>query len=88
MKLLDIVSFVKRGKNRRKVIEAMDKKPIMPSELVVRIFGKPSNTHFNLISRALGELKKEGLVKVLNEKEKTGRFYELTAEGKRIKKYL
>lgn len=87
MTLLNTISFVKRGKNRRKVLQAMEKR-IMPSELVVKIFGKQSNTHFNLISRALGELKKEGLVKVLNEKERTGRFYELTTKGKSIKKHL
>ena len=87
MKSLNMVSFIKRGKNRKIVIETLSK-PMMPSELVIKIFGKPSNTHFNLVSRALGELKEKGLVRVLNEKEKTGRFYELTKEGKEIKKLL
>jgi hypothetical protein len=51
MELLKSVSFVKRAKNRKKVFLALDK-PMMPSELVMKIYGKNSNTYFNIVSRA------------------------------------
>lgn len=87
MTLLNLVSFVKRGKNRRKVFEALDK-PLMPSELMIKIYGKNSNTFFNLVSRALSELKEEKLVEVVNPKDKTGRIYQKTKLGNDVTKKL
>jgi len=84
MKNTHLISFVKRGKNRKKVFEALDR-PMMPSELVKKIYGKTSNTYFNIVSRALAELKEQGLVKVENPKEKTGRIYALTGVGKNVR---
>jgi predicted transcriptional regulator len=83
MSLLNLVSFIKRGKNRKKVFMALDK-PIMPSELVLKIYGKSSNTYFNLVSRALKELKNKRLVKVVNPKERTGRLYKKTEKGLKV----
>jgi len=80
MTLLNLVSYVKRGKNRHKVFLALDK-PMMPSELVNKMYGTNSNTYFNLVSRALAELKEKKLVEVLNPKEKTGRIYQKTKLG-------
>ena len=87
MSLLDLVSFAKRGKNRKKVFIALDK-PMMPSELVLKIYGKSSNTYFNLVSRALSELKNKKLVKVVNPKERTGRLYKKTEKGLKVLKEL
>jgi predicted transcriptional regulator len=87
MNLFHLVSFVKRGRNRKKVFQALDK-PIMPSELVIKIYGKNSNTYFNLVSRALSELKKKHLVEVVNPKDKTGRIYRKTKLGSDITKKL
>ena len=84
MKNINLIAFIKRGKNRRKVFEALDK-PMMPSELVTKIYGKSSNTYFNIISRALAELKSKGLVRVENPKEKTGRMYRLSDLGHKLK---
>ena len=39
MELLKAVSFIKRGKNHKKVFLALDK-PMMPSELVLKIYPK------------------------------------------------
>jgi len=83
MSLLDLVSFAKRGKNRKKVFMTLDK-PMMPSELVLKIYGKSSNTYFNLVSRALSELKNKKLVTVSNPQEKTGRMYTKTSLGKKV----
>jgi len=82
-----LISEVKRAKNREKVFLAIDKL-IMPSELVIKLYGKSSNTRFNIVSRALNELLKMGLVKIKNPKEKTGRLYELTSIGRSVKKEL
>lgn len=87
MENIVVISFIKRGKNRKRVFEALDK-PMMPSEIVKKIFGKTSNTYFNVVSRALAELESQGLIKCLNPKEKTGRFYTLTKKGSDILKKL
>lgn len=87
MGLLKEVSFVKRGKNRKIVFLALDK-PMMPSELVVKIYGKNSNTYFNIVSRALGELKDRKLVEIVNPDDRTGRIYQRTTLGKRIIKEM
>jgi DNA-binding HxlR family transcriptional regulator len=87
MTLLNLVSYVKRGKNRNKVFLALDK-PMMPSELVNKMYGTNSNTYFNLVSRALAELKEKKLVEVLNPKEKTGRIYQKTKLGNDVSKRL
>lgn len=83
MALLDWISFVKRGKNRKRVFLALDK-PMMPSELVLKIYGKSSNTYFNLVSRALSELKSKKLVEIVNPRQKTGRIYRKTKFGKQV----
>ena len=83
MNLISELSFVKRAKNRSKVLKAVDGN-IMPSELVLKLYGKSSNTYFNIVSRALGELVQQKLVKIVNPKSKTGRLYTLTDKGKRV----
>jgi len=83
MDSLSAISFVKRGKNRKIIFLALDK-PLMPSELVIKIYGKNSNTYFNIVSRALAELTKKEIVEILNPKERTGRIYQRTKLGKTI----
>ena len=87
MDSLSIISFVRRGKNRKIVFLALDK-PMMPSELVIKIYGKNSNTYFNIISRALAELTKKGIVEILNPNERTGRIYQRTKIGDKIYKQV
>ena len=87
MELLKEVGFVKRGKNRKIVFQNLDS-PMMPSELVVKIWGKSGNTYFNLVSRALSELREKKLVEVVNPNERTGRIYRRTKLGDRVVKKL
>ena len=87
MTLLDKISYVKRGKNRKKVFLALED-GMMPSEVAKKVFGKTTNTYFNLVSRALGELRDEGLVEVVNPNEKTGRLYKITPLGSKVQKKL
>jgi len=87
MNVLELISYVKRGKNHKIVFLTLDK-PMMPSELVIKIYGKNSNTFFNLVSRALSELNKVKIIKILNPKEKTGRLYQKTKLGEEITKKI
>lgn len=86
---LIIVSKIKRAKNRLKVLKSLpENKLFLPSELVKILYGKSSSTYFTITSRALGELNKLKLVKVLNNEEKVGRLYKITKKGKDIIKIL
>jgi len=87
MGILNLVGYVKRAKNRQIVFLALDK-PMMPSELMRKIYNKTSNTYFNLVSRALSELKEKNLIEIVNPKEKTGRIYQKTKLGKDVEKLL
>lgn len=87
MELLKTIGFIKRGKNRKEVFINLDK-PMMPSELVIKIYKSKSNTYFNLVSRALAELKERKLVEVVNPKDRTGRIYRKTKEGEKVAKKL
>ena len=87
MELLNAIGFIKRGKNRKEVFMNLDK-PMMPSELVMKIYKSNSNTYFNLVSRALSELKEKELVEVVNPKERTGRIYRRTKEGEKVSKQI
>ena len=87
MELLKAIGFIKRGKNRKEIFINLDK-PMMPSELVIKIYKKSSNTYFNLVSRALSELKDKKLVEVINPEERTGRIYRRTKEGEKVAQEL
>jgi DNA-binding transcriptional ArsR family regulator len=87
MELLKQVGFIKRGKNRKEVFLNLDE-PMMPSELVMKIYKSNSNTYFNLVSRALAELKNNKLVEVVNPEDRTGRIYRRTKEGERVSKEI
>lgn len=87
MSLLDSVGYLKRGQNRKRVFLALDK-PMMPSELMRKIYGKTSNTYFNIVSRALSELVNRNLIEIVNPKERTGRIYRKTKLGMGVEKKL
>jgi len=87
MELLKAIGFIKRGKNRKEIFMNLDK-PMMPSELVIKIYKSNSNTYFNLVSRALSELKDKKLVEVINPEDRTGGIYKRTKEGEKVAKEL
>jgi len=87
MELLKAMGFIKRGKTRKEVFINLDK-PMMPSELVIKIYKKSSNTYFNLVSRALAELRNEKLVEIINPEDRTGRIYRRTKEGMKVAKEI
>ena len=58
-------------------------KPIMPSQIARNL-----DIRLTHITRELRFLKEKGLAECLNPKEKTGRLYQLTLKGKRLKKEM
>lgn len=76
--MYDLISFVSRGKIRKKVLSNLDK-PLTPTQLSEKI-----KTHRSTTSRTLLELEERGLVKCITPKEKMGRFYEITKQGNKI----
>ena len=87
MSLLDLAGYIKRGKNRKRVFLVLEA-PMMPSEIVNNIYGKTSNTYFNIVSRALSELANKRLIEVVNPKDKTGRIYRKTKLGVKVNESL
>lgn len=71
------ISYIKRSKNRLKVVYIIGDSFKMPSEIAEEM-----NLRINQISAILSDLKKENIVICMNEEEKTGRLYQLTPEGK------
>ena len=63
------VSYIKRSKNRLKVVEIIGTTFKMPSEIA-----KEMDLRINQISAILSDLKKEDIVICINEEEKTGRL--------------
>ena len=73
---IDAFAYVKRSKNRQKVVKIIAKLRITPSEIT-----ETMNVRFSLVSRVLRELKDKDIVVCLNENEKTGKLYKLTRLG-------
>jgi DNA-binding MarR family transcriptional regulator len=76
--MYDLISFVSRGKIRKKVLSNLDK-PLTPTQLSEKI-----KTHRSTTSRTLLELENKGLVKCITPNENMGRFYEITKQGKKV----
>ena len=76
--MYDLMSFVSRGKVRKKVLQNLVK-PHTPTELSHII-----KTHRSTTSRTILALEKKGLVQCITPKEKMGRYYEISKLGKKI----
>lgn len=75
-------AWVLRGKQRRKIIKTLDK-PKIPTQIK-----NDSGLSLNNVSDVLREFRRKGVAKCLNPKEKTGRIYQLTVKGNRIREML
>ena len=76
--MYDLISFVSRGKVRKKVLENL-KEANTPT-----ILTKEIQTHQSTTSRTLADLEKRGLVKCLTPKAKLSRLYSITESGKKV----
>jgi predicted transcriptional regulator len=75
-------SWIIRGKQRRSILKVMDKEKI-PTQI-----SKDSSTSLNNTSDILRLFVKRNISVCVNEKEKTGRLYVLTAKGKKLRQKL
>jgi len=82
MKKRDDYAWVIRGKQRRKIIKVLSKRKI-PTQIK-----EETKLSLNNVSDILREFRKKKIVKCLNPKEKTGRLYELTFKGMRIREKI
>lgn len=73
-----LVSFVRRGRLRTAILEALQK-PCNPTDLAKKL-----NSHRPTVSNAISELKAKGLVERLNPTEKNLSIYGLTKNGKSV----
>ena len=76
---LRALSYVKRGKNRKRIVQVIGTDRMMPSEIATI-----TNQRVNQVSGTLTELKNMKIVLCVNEDEFKGRFYVLTDTGLEI----
>ncbi len=76
-RMITAISMLKSSGYRLKIIKAIGKDTITPSEI-----SKKTGIRLNHVSMFLKELKENNLVKCLNEDARKGRLYELTELGK------
>ena len=74
--LIKTISYIKRSKNRTKIVLIIGKNFKMPSEIA-----REMGFNISQISAILSDLKKEDIVVCINEEEKVGRLYKLTEKG-------
>jgi len=74
--MVTAISLLKSSEYRLKIIKAIGKNTITPSEIAEKI-----GIRLNHVSTFLKELKENNLVKCLNEDTRKGRLYELTELG-------
>ena len=69
--LIQAISLIKSSEYRYKVLKAIDTEIITPGEI-----SKKVGLRLNHVSMVLRELKKNNLVRCLNEETKKGRLYQ------------
>ncbi len=74
----DDISFFHRSKHRSTILKLLDN-PKTPTQLK-----KITSLHFNIVSRTIIELEKEGFVNCLTPEQKLARFYQINLKGKKI----
>lgn len=75
-------SWVIRGSQKKKILQSLNK-PKIPTQIK-----EDTRLSLNNVSDVLRQFKNKKIVKLLNPKEKTGRIYELTVKGKRIRERI
>ena len=78
----DLISFLMRGKRRRKVLNALNK-PKTPKDIAQECGISTSN-----VSNALAELQDKEMVECITKDAHFFRFYSITTKGKALLKQL
>ena len=74
--------WIIKGSQRTKILKAMGK-PKIPTQIK-----NDTKLALNNVSDILREFRKKKIAKCINPNEKTGRIYQLTSKGMRIKEML
>ena len=74
-----LITFVKRARNRRKILELLSDKEKTQAEL-----HHESGMYRTHVRRSLLELEEKKLVKCLNPKDRIYKLYKITKTGKEI----
>ena len=80
---LKILGYVVSSTYRTEVMKTLIDKPKIPSQIAA-----DTGIKLNHISNVLNQLKKKGLIRLINPEDKKGRIYELTDVGLEISKEL
>lgn len=75
--MVTAISLLKSSVYRYKIMDSIGSDTLTPSEIATK-----TKIRLNHVSMFLKELKKNNLVKCLNEDSRKGRLYELTELGK------
>lgn len=78
----ELVSFINRSRQRRKILLAL-RSPATPSKL-----SKETGMYLTHVSRALRELTEKGLAECLTPKERVEKYYRITALGENVLKKI
>jgi predicted transcriptional regulator len=74
----ELISFVKRSSQRKKILEVLNG-PSTPTQI-----SKRTNMYLTHVSRTLRELAKKGLIESLTPNERVEKYYKITKLGKDI----
>lgn len=88
---LTLISWIKRGKQRKFILKHMDSnEPIFPTELMKLINSKEKEIKLSLpeVSRHLLEFEKKEIVKCLDKNLPWGRSYLILGLGLKIKEFM
>jgi len=83
MKEIYLVTFIKRAKNRQKILTLLNNKDKTQAEL-----HKESGLYRTHVRRTLLELQDKKLVKCLNPKDRIYKLYKLTKKGEKLIKKI
>lgn len=75
--IVKAVSLIKSSAYRQKVLRAIGNEVVTPNEIAKKV-----GLRLNHVSMVLTDLKRNSLVKCLNEDTKKGRLYQMTELGK------
>lgn len=79
--LIKPISLLKSSKYRQRILKFIGEKIVTPKEIAEGV-----DIRINHVSMFLRDLKKNNLVKCLNEADKRGRLYQATPIGKKVLK--
>lgn len=73
------LAYILRGKNRIKVLQALQGKTLISKQIE-----KTTNMYKSHVSRTIKELQQKRLIRCTNEKDRSFKFYKLTKDGEKI----